>query len=290
MVRTLTREDWFHPDGFPVAVERRDPQPPFGLHTHEFSEVVIITGGRGLHLTGKESWPLAAGDVFVISGARPHDYRDMDRLRLINVLFDPEQLDLPLVDLPSLAGYHALFTLEPAWRRRHQFRSRLRLPSRNLATVVAMVDRLDEELTARAAGFGFLATSLFMQIVGYLSRCYSKAENPDSQSLLRIAEAITYLERHFDQGIELDELAVIARMPKRSFQRTFRKALGVSPITYLIQLRVRRAAELLRRRELTVSQIAFRVGFQDSNYFTRQFRKIVGISPRQYRQQYVPRL
>ena len=272
-----------------MAVERRDPQPPFGLHAHEFSEVVIITGGHGLHLTGKESWPLAAGDVFVISGARPHDYQDMDRLRLINILFDPQQLEMPLADLPSLAGYHALFTLEPAWRRRHQFRSRLRLPSRNLAAVVAMVDRLDEELTTRAPGFGFLATSLFMQIVGYLSRCYSEADNPDSQALLRIAQAITYLERHFDQTVELDTLATIAQMPKRSFQRTFQKALGVSPITYLIQLRVRRAAELLRRNELTVSQIAFRVGFLDSNYFTRQFRKIVGISPRSYRQQYVAR-
>ena len=52
MIRTLRKEDWFHSDGFPIVVARRDPQEPFGLHAHEFSEIVIITGGTGLHVTG----------------------------------------------------------------------------------------------------------------------------------------------------------------------------------------------------------------------------------------------
>ena len=69
----LKRIDWFHPDGFPIAVERRDPQEPFGLHAHEFTEIVIITAGRGEHVTGKESYPLNAGDAFVIGGSRYHD-------------------------------------------------------------------------------------------------------------------------------------------------------------------------------------------------------------------------
>jgi hypothetical protein len=53
----LKRKDWFQPDGFPVAVERRDPQEPFGLHAHEFAEIVIITSGRGVHITGRETYP-----------------------------------------------------------------------------------------------------------------------------------------------------------------------------------------------------------------------------------------
>src|SRR5207302_10004053 len=92
MILTLRKEDWFHPDGFPLVVARRDPQEPFGLHSHEFSEIVIICGGTGLHVTSEETWPLAAGDVFVIGGSRPHDYQDMDGLKLINILFDPADL------------------------------------------------------------------------------------------------------------------------------------------------------------------------------------------------------
>ena len=75
--RILKTSDYFHRDGFPIVVARREPQEPFGLHAHDFSELVIITKGGGLHVTGRESWSLAAGDVFVIGGSRPHDYQNM---------------------------------------------------------------------------------------------------------------------------------------------------------------------------------------------------------------------
>ena len=120
MISVLLKKDWFHEDGFPVSVARRDPQEPFGLHAHEFSEIVIVTGGKGLHVTGEDSYELRTGDTFVIGGSRPHDYLDMKRLSLVNILFDPADLPMGLGDLPSLPGYHALFTLEPAWRKRHQ--------------------------------------------------------------------------------------------------------------------------------------------------------------------------
>ena len=78
-MQILKNEDWFHEDGFPIAVERRDPQEAFGIHTHEFSEIVVVTGGEGLHVTGEDSWPLTTGDVFVIGGSRPHDYLNTNR-------------------------------------------------------------------------------------------------------------------------------------------------------------------------------------------------------------------
>lgn len=281
----LKRKDWFHPDGFPIAVERRDPQEPFGLHAHEFAEIVIITAGRGTHVTGTESYPLAAGDVFVIGGSRPHDYHSMERLCLVNILFQPEKLNLRTWDLRTLPGYHALFTLEPAWRRRHGFSSRLRLAPAELGAAMASVDSLDAELRARTAGFQFMATAAFMQLVGHLSRCFARAKNADSRALLRIGGAISHLELNCDQPVELDRLAAMARMSKRNFLRCFHAALGTSPIAYLIQLRVQRAAGLLRRTDRSVTEIAFQAGFSDSNYFARQFRKTLGLTPREYRRQ-----
>lgn len=281
----LKSEDWFHHDGFPIAVERRDPQEPFGLHAHEFAEIVIITAGRGVHVTGKEAYPLAAGDVFVIGRTRPHDYHSMEKLCLVNILFQPERLNLRAADLRTLPGYHALFTLEPAWRRRHQFSSRLRLAPRELGAVMGLVDQLDEELRARTAGFQFMATAAFMRIVGFLSRCFGRARNADARALLRIGEAISHLEANYLDPVDLGRLAAIARMSKRHFLRSFRAAMGASPIAYLIQLRVRRAAGLLRQTERSVTDIAFAAGFSDSNYFTRQFRKTLGVTPGRYRRQ-----
>jgi AraC family L-rhamnose operon transcriptional activator RhaR/AraC family L-rhamnose operon regulatory protein RhaS len=283
MVRVLKREDWFHADGFPIAVENRDPQEPFGLHAHEFSEIVIITGGTGLHVTGEDSWQLASGDAFVIGGSRPHDYHNMERLRLINVLYDQERLSLESQDLLSLPGYHALFHLEPSWRKRHQFTSHLRLSPRDLTVAVDLANHLHAELKGRAAGYRCMATALFTQLVVHLSRCYSQSRNENSKALLRIAETITYLETHFHEDVKLETLIEIAEMPRRSFLRAFESATGCSPIAYMIQLRMNRAADLLRRTEDGITDIAFAVGFNDSNYFSRQFRKHLGLPPREYR-------
>lgn len=283
---TLKRKDWFHPDGFPISVERRDPQEPFGLHSHEFAEIVIITSGRGVHVTGKESYPLSAGDAFVVGGARQHDYHSMERLCLVNILFQPEKLNMRTYDLRTLPGYHALFTLEPAWRQRHQFNGRLRLSAQELSVVMRLVDTLDEELRKRSGGFKFMATASFMQIVGYLSRCFALAKHPDSRALLRIGEAISHLEANFQEPVDLDRLAKITHMSKRNFMRSFHSAMGNSPISYLIQLRVNRAASLLRRTQLNITEIAFQVGFDDSNYFTRQFRALLGVTPSEYRRQH----
>ncbi len=283
MHRTLKTSDWFHPDGFPIKIERREPQEEFGYHAHEFSEIVVITGGRAQHVVGRDTWPLLAGDVFVIGGSQAHNYEELEALQLVNVLFQPSRVNLELFDLPTLPGYHALFKLEPAWRKRHQFKSRLHLQPKELGVLLGLVDALDTELESRAPGFHFLATTHFMQIVGYLSRCYSKSLNPDSRALLRIGEAISHLETHFQEPVNLDELAAIARMSKRSFLRAFQAATGSSPIAFLIKLRLNRAASLLRQDDADITSIAFEVGFNDSNYFTRQFRTIFGISPRVYR-------
>ncbi|HEX8913946.1 MAG TPA: helix-turn-helix domain-containing protein [Humisphaera sp.] len=282
-IPVLRTKDWFHADGFPIAMQYREPQGEFGYHAHEFSELVLITGGTGLHVTGTVQMPLAAGDVFVISGRRPHVYQQMRRLRLINVLFDPRRLAMPLGDLTALPGYHALFTVEPAWRRRHEFRSRLHLSARDLGHAVGLCDRMNDELKARAPGFGFVTTALYMQLVGFVSRCYGATTNPDGKAVLRVAQAISHLEANYAQPVTLEDLAEIAGLTVRSFTRAFGAAMGCSPIQHLIQLRVNRAAALLRQTDESVTDIAFRVGFQDGNYFTRQFHKLIGMTPRQYR-------
>jgi AraC-like DNA-binding protein len=286
MFRTLKSADWFRADGFPIAVERREPQGPFPPHKHEFSEIVIVTGGKGLHVVGGESWPLGAGDVFVIGGPRVHEYGALEKLRLINVLFQPEKLKFESADLSRLAGYHALFALEPAWRRRHQFKNRLRLPPADLGRLLDLVDQLDEELKYRRGGFGLMATALFMQIVGLLCRCFGHLRSDGSRNRPRVAEAISYLEANADQPMSLAQLAREARMSKRSLIRAFHEATGVTPIAYWNQLRINRAAAFLRSGSEPITEIAFRLGFNDSNYFSRQFRKVTGVSPRHYRQKH----
>ena len=283
MVKELRKQDWFHADGFPIAVERRNPQRQFGPHTHEFNEIVIITGGKGLHVTGQDSYPLKKGDAFVIGGSLPHDYEKIEGLSLVNVLFDFEDLSFNPLDLGTLPGFHALFILEPNWRKRHNFESKLRLPQTDLQTAVNLIDRLDNELDLRNPGFRFVATSIFMQLVGHLSRCYAKSKNLSSKSLLRIGQTISHIEVNYSDDISLDHLVEMSGMSRRNFLREFENATGCTPISYLIGVRLSNAAELLKSSETSVTNIAFQIGFNDSNYFARQFRKRFEMSPREYR-------
>lgn len=282
-VVVLRKSDFFHPDGFPIAVIRRDPQEPIGLHTHDFWEIVIITGGHGQHVTGESTYPLAAGDAFVIGGARSHDFHNLEHLKLINILFDVEQLPWTLGDLKAMPGYHALFTLEPAFRQRHRFDSRLRLAPMDLAYAIELVDRLELELNERSAGFRVMALTTMMQLVTYLARCYDRVRDSRSRAVFEIADAIAHIETNYAYEITLDQLIEISNMSRRNFLRTFESAMGDSPIQYLIRLRIRKACERLRSSNTSITQVAVDVGFLDSNYFSRKFRDLVGVSPREYK-------
>lgn len=282
-IETLRSADWFGPNGFPLAFELCNPQASFGLHDHEFCEIVVITSGHGLHVTGNESWPIVAGDVFIITGGRSHAYENMQELTLFNILFQPELLRTNLLDLAMLPGYHALFKLDPTWHESHDFESRLHLSPSDMRTVTVLADRLKKELDSHETGFQAMAASIFMEIVIFLSRCYSRCSRESSQGLLRIANAITHIETNYAQQVDVDCLANIANMSKRSFMRAFKKATGLSAISYLVSVRIAKAIDLLHDKELSISKIAHLVGYADSNYFCRLFNTMMGVPPSVYR-------
>ncbi len=279
----LLKRDVFNPPNSPVAMARRTPQWAFDMHTHDFSELVVIVGGKGMHLTENETYPVQRGDVFIITGDQSHGYDQLEDLNLINIYYDKSSLNMPMHDLLTLPGYTALFTLEPVYRKKHRFSSKLRLMEEEISAVGEMVDRMDKELSGQQQGYQFLVCAVFMQIVGYISRSYEQSDSQTSQSLLRIAESIGFIENNYDQEITLDQLARIAHMSRRSFQRIFKTIIGDSPINYLLRLRLSQAKDLLHDTGMNITQIAFETGFQDSNYFSRRFRSMYGLSPMQYR-------
>jgi AraC-like DNA-binding protein len=281
--RTLTTAEYLPAGDFPVAVRYHPEVPPGMLHAHEFSELVLVTGGTGRHVTGPDSWQLSAGDAFVLTGSREHLYDRTDRLSLYNILYDEERLGLTGHDLGQLGGYHALFKFEPAWRRRHSFRSRLHLGPEELTRAEVMVRELSAELSGRQPGYACMAAALFTQLVCFLSRQYGRARNGSSRELLRLGGVLAHLEQNYDQPAALDGLAKMSGMSRRSFQRAFREATGTSPIDYLVRLRVARAAALLREGGGSVTRIALACGFSDSNYFARTFRRLMGQTPVEYR-------
>ncbi len=273
---------FFH-DGIALEVMHIPQHGNTELHTHDFSELVIVLGGSGVHISPAGDYPISAGDVFVLHGLQAHGYRDTAGLELVNILFRMHELALPLQDMVSLPGYHVLFTLEPLFRHRDKFESRLRLTPEELQHVAEMVHRLGREARSRMAGWRFAELACFMLLMTDLCRFYSHMEDPAAQPLLRLGRVIGYLEQHYDEPITLDALAEVGKMSRRTLTREFRRALGCSPIDYLIRLRIDHAVRLMRESSDSITDVAFRVGFGDSNYFARQFRTLMGSSPRDFR-------
>lgn len=267
---------------FPLAVLRMDHHASSSFHSHEFVELVIIESGQGIHFTKNESYPIAAGDVFVIRPYHPHGYSNAHDVRLVNVLFDPDRLALPLHELTRLQGYHALFETKGRARKFYGLTSHLRLDLRRLTQVEGLIAALEADLENKAPGFSFIAKALFMQTIYMLSRCYANQQSLTDRPLQRISQAIAYLEANYTRQIRLSDLTATTHMSLSNLYRDFRAATGFSPNEYLIRLRVMRGAQLLRQGQWNVTETAFQTGFNDGNYFSRQFRQVMGISPRRF--------
>lgn len=256
-------------------------------HYHDFHELVIILNGRGKHITGGKEYLIARGDVFVIRPFIEHAYEDMHELKIENILFVPEQLKLSLYDVRDIPGYFALFDAEPTLRAKYEFKSRLTLTSEQLPTATKLITQLNAELKHHQEGYRFMAISCFMQLIGYLSRCYSNSQQKHSQKLLRVSSMIDFIETEFKNNITVEDIAAKGKTSVRTATRIFKEALEMSPISYLLKTRLNNAKKLFTESsQMNVIEAAYQSGFNDSNYFAKQFRKIVGMSPSEYKKQF----
>jgi len=102
----------------------------------------------------------------------------------------------------------------------------------------------------------------------------------------KLSSIISYLDEHYLDSIHPSELAAISGMSSRKLQRVFKSKLGTTPRDMLMKLRVLKACDHLRLTDRSLSSIAMDCGFYDQSAFSRQFKKHIGLTPRQYRAGY----
>jgi AraC-like DNA-binding protein len=97
-----------------------------------------------------------------------------------------------------------------------------------------------------------------------------------------IAPVLTYIKDNIDKSISLKELSEKACMSSTSFYRSFKRELGMSPIKYILNEKIKYAKKLLSNPRNNVSQVSYAAGFDDCNYFIRLFKRHEGVTPKQY--------
>jgi AraC-like DNA-binding protein len=280
----LRGQDYFEQTGLPLSVFRVALDRPHHLHSHDFTELVVVIGGRGLHSIDENTYQISVGDVFAILGRAEHAFLECEGLEVINIIFDMSKLQLPMNDIYELPAYHALFSLEPGVRgASSRFHHHLKLSPSHLDFIKGLLFQINEELTRQRPGYRGMAVGMFTQAIVFLSRCYALADGAEPRKLLQAGKALSYIEAHLADPISLDQLLRVAETSGSTLQRLFRQALGKSPVDYIIHRRFERALELLRHTDLSITEVAFQVGFSDSNYFSRQFKQRYHCSPKEFR-------
>lgn len=102
----------------------------------------------------------------------------------------------------------------------------------------------------------------------------------DDELIISIQE---HLHRTFNTDLEINRLGERFDLSQRTLNRRFKKATGLSPVQYLQQIRLDKAKELLKTTNLSISEVADRVGYSDNAYFSALFRRLVSLSPGEYR-------
>ncbi|GET38904.1 AraC family transcriptional regulator [Microseira wollei] len=101
---------------------------------------------------------------------------------------------------------------------------------------------------------------------------------------LKLKQLKDYIEEHLAQELAIATLAAQIPMSQFHFARAFKAATGESPHRYIMQRRIERAKILLSVARLTVAEVAYQVGFSNQSHFTAQFRKAIGMTPKQFRE------
>jgi AraC family L-rhamnose operon transcriptional activator RhaR len=272
----LLARDFFCEESQFVVVEPRTPQPLFPLHEHDFHEIVIVASGSGWHVLNDEPHLLSCGEVLYLHTGDRHAFDEVHDLYLTNVLYRPNRA---LLHPDRVSRY-----LQPsgegiAERRYWQISEELVGQLRPLLAALARESRKSDP------GSELMADSLFMQLIVALWRGRFVTDGDHVTPSARLVQMLQYLRHNCTQAIDLDEVAHRFGYSPRNLRRVFRDATATTPHDYLVKLRLAHAMRALRSSEDNVTDVALASGFNDSNYFSYSFRKLIGISPSEYRRQ-----
>ena len=99
----------------------------------------------------------------------------------------------------------------------------------------------------------------------------------------RIRHMLSFVQEHFTEPLSLQQIADSAFLSRRECLRCFQRTIGISPVQYIIDLRIRKARQLLLETSLPLLDICTECGFQSQSYFIKTFRERTGLSPAKYR-------
>ena len=270
-----------------VAIFVAHHYPTIGWHEHDFYELAVIATGRGLHESEHGVIRVEAGTVVFVPPGVSHEYRGCEDLIVYNCLFRADLDEAELMWAFRDGHLGVLFNPESeSTDRSHRPPVVVRLDEGELRAVLAALEPIRSGTPQARSRTGQLAHLLLALDVVATARRASDPMDRRSTAPAVVASALRVMSRDIAHPWTLDELSRQMYVGRFHLSRTFAKYVGSPPMHYLARLRAERAAAMLASTDLPIASIGASVGWTDPPYFSRRFRAVFGMSPRDYRKRH----
>ena len=242
------------------------------LHTHPFTELFYVVDGKGEFNIQGQRFPVKPNDFVIINPQVEH-----------TELSSPDEpLEYIVLGINGLS----FSNLTPVSEGGHPF------PFFNLRDeqkdILRYLNAMVQEATSQSMSYELVCHNLLeILLIKILRHQHFDLEvGKQSKATKDISFIKHYLETYYHESIQLEDLASMTHLSRFYISHSFKTEIGMSPMEYLIAIRIKESKILLRTTNYSISQVADIVGFTTPTYFSKQFRKSTGISPTDYREQY----
>ncbi|MBD2865319.1 AraC family transcriptional regulator [Paenibacillus oceani] len=253
------------------------------IHAHPQYEIGYIHSGSFSYMMGGRKIDIESGDLILLSGLTIHGVH----ARVHDMIGSKFVFDAQLAQIfsSSLLSYSPL---EP-FKTVNNARIRLGAEDREeFERILAQIDRFHRLHRQDQTQFNRMLVAFFDLLLFIGAQCgvaELERSSPSKEKERLVREVIEFIERHFADDLRLENMEAEFYTSKYHLSRIFREVTGLSIFEYLCHKRIEQAKWLLHEHacEHAVSDICYRVGYNHPAHFSRVFKKLVGMSPNQYR-------
>lgn len=278
-------------DGAEVVVNKYTGFNFGQMHTHTFIEICCVTEGNGWHILNDSLHRCRPGDLFIIDAGDAHVWiaEHDSPMTIYNLIIRPGFFDVSLLGKSAFSDIAGSFLLSAFSRGEYYASMGVHFDAEELPGIKGIYERMLEEYCRRSPGFLELIRSWTIELLVSIFRKHGASlAQPDTgrrtapSSLTPVFE---YINLHFAEEISLRQLSALVFLSPSYFSRVFKLYTGQTVTDYIQRVRAYNARTQLLNTDLSVAAIAEANGYSDPKYFTRIFRRILNVSPAEYRAQ-----
>lgn len=262
-----------------VGVQKR----PMIRHRHTEFEISLILSGKGIYNTDLGDFEFSEGDIFIFSTNEYHNISAVLEapFHILNIQFAP-------AFIYAHSGQHDILFMNIFLNRTAQFRNLLTRDNPHTEQIRQKFLSIQNECEQKEPCYYTKIRNNIMSILIDIFRYYNYADYnlPSSRvynDINNLQKAIAFIDTNYNEEVSLEDIATSACLSKFHFMRLFKSTYNMTVWDYINIKRINKAISLLKTTNDTVINIASKSGFNSPANFNRIFKKITGLTPKEYR-------